>query len=167
MAAISLNASLRGLIERALLIAPTFADDLEVQILKDDMASECISVKSLRILRKALLEMKDESSLHSYIVGSKVTFPTLKPKTTQVSIFWLIAESCDHCCRQLHLEIIELRCQPCVHSVPDNLYCYLYRSLFDEVNAHAEYAISIPHCDLHAQAHSIRPLSKSHMRQSQ
>ena len=86
MAAIALNASLRGLIERALLIAPTFADDLEVQILKDDMASECISVKSLRILKKALLEMKDESSLHSYIVGSKVTFPTLKPKTTQVGI---------------------------------------------------------------------------------
>ena len=167
MAAIALNASLRGLIERALLIAPTFADDLEVQILKDDMASECISVKSLRILKKALLEMKDESSLHSYIVGSKVTFPTLKPKTTQVSIFWLIAESCDRRCGRLNLQIIELCCQPCVCSVPDHLYCYLYRSLFDEVNARGKYATSSPHCDLHAQVHSIRPLSKSYMRQSQ
>jgi hypothetical protein len=90
MAAISMNTSLRELCDYALSI-PSLIDPLDMKCLKDDMTAECLSMTTLRILSRALIEMKKDgkvvSSLHSYITGSKVVFPALKPKVTEVSSF--------------------------------------------------------------------------------
>ena len=80
-----MNAALRGLIKRTLLITTIFTDESDIQTLKDDCAADYVSVKSLQILKRALVEMKDERTLHSYILGSKVTFPNFKPKVVEVS----------------------------------------------------------------------------------
>lgn len=85
MAAISMNDSLHNLMERTLLMTSLFSDENEILVFKDDIAAGHATLKSLKIIQKALLEMKEEKSLHSYITGSRVTFPTLKPKVAEVS----------------------------------------------------------------------------------
>mmetsp|Transcript_11597 Transcript_11597/g.11234 ORF Transcript_11597/g.11234 Transcript_11597/m.11234 type:complete len:284 (+) Transcript_11597:30-881(+) len=85
MAAISMNFALKGLCERALLIPCLFKDESELQSLKDDILSGFVSKESLHILSKALKEMPEEKSLHSYITGSKVVFPTFQTKSVETS----------------------------------------------------------------------------------
>lgn len=85
MAAISMNESLRELIERALLITTVFTDEADIQTLKDDIVADHVTVETLQILKRALVEMKEERTLHSYIAGSKMTFPAFKPKVVEVS----------------------------------------------------------------------------------
>ena len=85
MAAISMNDSLRELMERTMLVTSVSTDESEILTLRSDIAAGNVSVASLRILRKHMVEMREVRSLHSYISGSKVTFPTLKPIIAEVS----------------------------------------------------------------------------------
>ena len=85
MAAISMNDSLRELMERTMLVTSVSTDESEILTLRSDIAAGNVSVASLRILRKHMVEMREVRSLHSYISGSKVTFPSLKPIIAEVS----------------------------------------------------------------------------------
>ena len=84
MAAISMNDSLRELIEQALLMSDLFSDESEYQSLKDDMEADHVSVRSLQLLKRALVFMKKEGTLHSYIADSSIKFPLLKPAKASV-----------------------------------------------------------------------------------
>jgi hypothetical protein len=85
MAAILMNSALKGLCECALLIPCLFTDESELQSLKDDILSGFVSKESLHILSKALKEMAEEKSLHSYIIGSKFVFPDFQTKIIEVN----------------------------------------------------------------------------------
>lgn len=80
-----MNAALKGLCERALLIPCLFKDESELQSLRDDILSGLVSKESLHILSKALREIPEEKSLHSYITGSKVVFPAFQTKIIEVN----------------------------------------------------------------------------------
>lgn len=86
MAAISMNDSLRSLADKALVMDNLFADDSESQILRDDIAAHILTLKSIRILKNALLLMDSKDSLYSYIAGSKLTFPSLKLPIKEVTV---------------------------------------------------------------------------------
>ena len=68
-----------------MLLTSVLTDESEILTLKNDVAAGNVTVASLRILRKYMVEMKEVRSLHSYISGSKVTFPSLKPIIAEVS----------------------------------------------------------------------------------
>jgi hypothetical protein len=92
MAAISINDSLRTLAEKALLMDSLFRDESESRTLRDDIAAHCLTLKSIRILKSALVLMDSKDSLHSYIAGSKLTFPSLKPPAEEVTV--MTAKTC-------------------------------------------------------------------------
>jgi hypothetical protein len=102
MAAISMNDSLRTLAEKALLMDSLFADESESQALRDDIAAHCLTLKSIRILRSALVLMDNEDSLHSYIAGSKLTFPGLKSPAKEVTV--MTAKTCFHQQNKLNIK---------------------------------------------------------------
>lgn len=79
-----MNDSLRELVEQALLIPSIFLDDSEYQSLKNDMDSDYVSIRSLQLLKRALVIMKKEGTLHSYIAASSIKFPLLKPVKSSV-----------------------------------------------------------------------------------
>ena len=82
-----MNDSLRVLIEQALLIPNLFTDESEHQSLKDDMEANHVSVKSLQLLKRALVFMKKEGTLHTYIADSSIKFPLLKPTKSSVRCY--------------------------------------------------------------------------------
>ena len=79
-----MNDALKTLAQQALTMTSLFADESEVQTLHDDIAAHCLTLKSMRILKSALVLMDSKDSLHSYIAGSKLTFPLLKPPAKKV-----------------------------------------------------------------------------------
>lgn len=111
MAAISMNDSLRSLAGQALLISSLFSDESEFQRLKGDMEADYISVRSLLLLKKALVLMDKEGTLHSYIADCTIIFPLLKPVKLLVS-----------------------RCTLCRHMFP--LDCILGSHSFKVLKAH-------------------------------
>lgn len=85
MAAISMNDSLQCLAEKVLLMDSLFSNESDSQTLRDDIAAHSLTLRSIRILKNALVLMDDKNSLHSYISGSKLTFPNFKPPAREVT----------------------------------------------------------------------------------